>query len=372
MKNKVQASLLLLTIFMISLVSTACTSTTLKPETALWGTWAYTSSDMGNFAFAYDLHFEEDGNLILHGSPYGQVTYVVIAPGQMKLTMADQSEVISYQVADGLLTFSFQEGQYQYRRIITAEPTAEALPIIEQDTPTSAPEALLPTETPSLAAPTQTPFVVEITPSNTPTQLTPSIEPTDYNTPTPERYFPLQNCAASQLRLGDSAFVDYDGGKNSLRETPDTHPSDNIIGYIYPGDVVEIIDGPVCNYGWVLWKVMTTTYEEAWTPETDGEEFWILPVTTRQLCSDTLPTRLIEGQQAFVMEEFDLSNFIRQMPSLSSDIISRIQPGGKMMVLDGPVCSDGSNWWKIQTLATNVIGWTRENDARRYYLAPIP
>jgi len=141
---------------------------------------------------------------------------------------------------------------------------------------------------------------------------------------------------------------------------------------IYPGEVVELIDGPVCNYGWVLWKVKTTRYEEGWTPETKGKEFWVLPLFSRQLCSGTLPTRLVEGEQAFVMEEHDLSNFIRQSPSLSADIISRIRPGGKMLVLEGPVCQVASNWWKIQPESTNITGWTRENDAGRYYLAPIP
>jgi hypothetical protein len=357
-------------------LSASCTPSFLTPEADLWGQWTYVSDQTGNRAFTRDLSFEENGQLILLENFYleeAQYAYVIIAPGQMKLSTDDQSTIFNYDLNGDELTLIIDGGQVKYVRMRGATPTIEESSEITITPPlSSTPTELMPSEmsTPMTLSNTKTLVVIE--PSDTPKAPTPNFEDTPYVTPTPVIYFPLSNCAASQLRLGESGFVNYDGGKNSLRDTPDTHPSDNIIGYIYPGEVVEIIDGPVCNYGWVLWKVMTTRYEEGWTPETDGDEFWVLPLSSRKLCTDTLPTRLAEGDEAFVMEEFDMSNFIRQSPSLSSESISRIQPGGKMLVLEGPVCSDKSNWWKIQTLSTNIIGWTRENDAGRYFLAPIP
>lgn len=205
----------------------------------------------------------------------------------------------------------------------------------------------------------------------TPTIFKPTSTSDLYFTPTPVRYFPLTDCPASQLRPGDSAFVDYNGGVNALRMTFDTHPSDNIIGEIQPGEVVEILDGPVCNYGWVIWKVRTTRYEIGWTPETNGKDYWILPLATRQFCSNALASRLIIGGIAFVMEESNLPNRVRSGPNTSATIIDRIQPGEKMLVLDGPKCGEGGNWWFVQSLRTGITGWTMEGTTK-YYLAPIP
>jgi serine/threonine protein kinase len=207
------------------------------------------------------------------------------------------------------------------------------------------------------------------------TQLTEPIVPTAtymrYITPTPVLYKPLSNCASSHIHVGDSAFVNYETGKNKIRSEPDAS-KDNGVGEIQPGEVVLIIDGPVCNYGWTLWEVMTTGQETGWTPETDGEEFWLLPLTTREICDGALPTRLVVDKKAKVNEEPAESNLIRKGPSRFDDVIGKIKPGNWMMVLEGPVCGEKTNWWKVECLTTGVIGWTMEGDLEIYYLSPEP
>ena len=97
--------------------------------------------------------------------------------------------------------------------------------------------------------------------------------------PKRQPYYPLSDCAASRLFVGDRAFVSLGGGSNGIRSEPDTHPSDNIIGRAPSGEGMLILDGPVCNYGWILWKVKTDSGLVGWTPETkDGKEFWLVPV----------------------------------------------------------------------------------------------
>jgi serine/threonine protein kinase len=206
-------------------------------------------------------------------------------------------------------------------------------------------------------------------PTNT---LRPTATSSKYITPTPRIYTSLQGCAKSQLRVGDSAFISYDGGKNHLRSAPDTAPADNIIGDIFPGEVVIIVGGPVCNYGWPLWEVETTRQERGWTPETNGKEFWLLPLATRNICEGALPTRLIAGHKAKVNEEPPDANLLRPSPSRFEEKIGRIPPGKWMLVLEGPVCGEGTHWWKVEDLATGTVGWTMEGSPDLYYLSPKP
>jgi hypothetical protein len=165
--------------------------------------------------------------------------------------------------------------------------------------------------------------------------------------------------------------VSYEGGKNRIRSEPDTS-KDNGVGIIQPGEVVRIVDGPICNFGWILWKVETSRQERGWTPESDGDEFWLLPLATRDICEGALPTRLVVGGKAKVNEEPPDSNLIRSGPSRFDDVIGKIRPGNWMEVLEGPTCGEKANWWKVECLTTGVIGWTLEGNLEMYYLSPEP
>ncbi len=210
-----------------------------------------------------------------------------------------------------------------------------------------------------------------IKPSTSEQELT-ELSPMNFVTPTPVIYYPLSGCAASQLHLGDSAFISYNTGSNFLRKEPDTNPTDNIIGEIESGEVIIIIDGPVCNYGWLLWKVQTTRNETGWTPETNGNEFWVLPLTTRDLCEGALPSRLVVGSMAKVMEEPDKANWVREEPGDNETFIGKIYPGEWMEIIGGPYCGGNTTWWKIKAVNSDLIGWTMEGNAEYYYLVPAP
>lgn len=204
---------------------------------------------------------------------------------------------------------------------------------------------------------------------DTPTDY--STAPSIYLTPTPEQYRPLSGCAASHLHVGDSAFVSYEGGKNRIRSEPDAS-QDNKIAEIQPGEVVLIIDGPECSYGLIMWKVETTRAERGWTPESNGEEFWLLPLTTRALCEGALPSRLVVGDKAKVNEVPPDSNLLRTGPSRFDEVIGKIRPGNWMQVLEGPVCGEKTHWWRVEDLITGTVGWTMEGSLAYYYLSPEP
>jgi len=196
--------------------------------------------------------------------------------------------------------------------------------------------------------------------------------PSKYITPTPKVYYPISNCVASQLHLGDSAFVSYTERPNNLRSDPDNSLASNIIGKIQPGEVVIVVGGPECSYGWMMWEVKTTRNETGWVAETNGDEFWILPLTTRDICEGALPTRLVVGGKAKVCEDPPDRNIVRVGPSRFDGEVGRINPGAWMRVLEGPDCGEKANWWKVESLDTGITGWTLEGNLDYYFLAPEP
>ena len=42
-----------------------------------------------------------------------------------------------------------------------------------------------------------------------------------------------------------------------------------------------------------------------------------------------------------------IPNRIRNQPNRSSNIIGQVQPGEKVLVVDGPRCADGYTWWRV-------------------------
>jgi len=92
-------------------------------------------------------------------------------------------------------------------------------------------------------------------------------------------YEPIKGCAASRIHTGDIVTLEKDIDYVSIRSEPDTRPSDNKIGKILPGDQAKIIGGPKCNYDWIIWEVkLASDGLTGWVPESDGNEFWLVPI----------------------------------------------------------------------------------------------
>jgi serine/threonine protein kinase len=212
-----------------------------------------------------------------------------------------------------------------------------------------------------------------ITPTHTPAP-TKTANPSPTQTEDRTSYFPLQGCAPSRLHNGD--WVYFSGtGQQAIRNSPDTHPSNNIVARLNQAEVVQIIGGPECNYGWVLWKIRRQLSKdvelEGWTPEGDGTNYWLEAITQNEVCMGGLPTRLHIGDQAYVNLYPATPNRVRDKPdSTYGSIIGRIQPGEQVIILDGPECNDGWVWWKIRSLQTGTEGWTAEGENPSYWLVP--
>lgn len=140
------------------------------------------------------------------------------------------------------------------------------------------------TETPLVLVITQvvteiippTPLPATSTPLPTDTPEPPTATPT-WNPLNAPVYYPLENCVASRLHVGDTAMVSLYGGPNGIRYGSDL-AQDTILAYAQPGAKLQITNGPYCSRGWIVWFVTMADGTVGYTPEGDGNEYWLLPV----------------------------------------------------------------------------------------------
>jgi hypothetical protein len=116
----------------------------------------------------------------------------------------------------------------------------------------------------------------EQTKTKTPTILPITHPPT--STPTTDIWKGCNSIYKSRLNVGYKAFVSNNPPlRNRLRAGPYT--SESIIGYIDPGEKVEILKGPSCSNRWVWWKVKSLENGEiGWTSEGDESNYWLVPL----------------------------------------------------------------------------------------------
>jgi len=123
--------------------------------------------------------------------------------------------------------------------------------------------------------PTPLPITPTSTKTSTPEPPTPTPTWDPLNAPI---YYPLEDCVASRLHIGDLAQVSLYGGPNGIRYGRDLY-YDTIIAYAQPGATLEIVNGPWCSHGWIVWLVRTQDGTVGYTPEGNGNEYWLFPTS---------------------------------------------------------------------------------------------
>ncbi len=143
-----------------------------------------------------------------------------------------------------------------------------------QSTPSSTPPVVIITQVVTQIIP-PTPKPATATPEPTATTPPPTASPT-FDPMAAVIYYPLPDCVASRLHVGDVAMVSYVGGPNGIRYGRDMAEG-TVFAYADPGALLEIVDGPFCSRGWIVWMVRMADGQEGFTPEGDGNTYWLLP-----------------------------------------------------------------------------------------------
>ncbi len=93
----------------------------------------------------------------------------------------------------------------------------------------------------------------------------------------------------------------------------------------------------------------------------------IVPGTAGAQESDCPATRLSAGGQGIVTP--GASNRIRSTPSTDGELLGNIPSGGSFDLLEGPECSGGFLWWRVNY--DGLEGWTVEGNADGYFVDPV-
>ena len=96
-------------------------------------------------------------------------------------------------------------------------------------------------------------------------------------------------------------------------------------------------------------------------------ESWFL----RSSCAGAPPQRIKVGWRG-IISTISHPIIVRQEPSLSGREITRLHPGTKFTVTDGPRCANNWSWWKVQW-ETNESGWIPEggDHVDPYFIRPF-
>jgi hypothetical protein len=125
------------------------------------------------------------------------------------------------------------------------------------------------------------------------------------------------------------------------------------------------------NINW--WKVRATVVGvvyDGWVAESVPTRDPFFVIATRPPCD--FPLRLQIGEQARVIYSDAQPKRLRAEPSTRGAILAELIENVPLQILDGPVCSDTYNWWRVRVLSSSPVeGWLAEGGPSNYWIAPI-
>jgi hypothetical protein len=87
-------------------------------------------------------------------------------------------------------------------------------------------------------------------------------------------------------------------------------------------------------------------------------------------CEDGPPIQLSIGIAGVVAPEIDRLQ-LRMLPAVGTGVEDRLIGGMMFIVIDGPSCNGGFNWWRVELRdGSGRRGWLAEGDWQGYYVLP--
>lgn len=181
---------------------------------------------------------------------------------------------------------------------------------------------------------------------------------------TPAQYFMRPGPAPAGVFCNASVDLTI-GEPTRLRLGLKVHQDPSVDGLVLtvaPADAIaDVLDGPRCLNGYNWWKIRVTVLNVSYSGwVADGAEGITLlenpNATATPFCG---PAKLLRvGLTGYVQYIDHIPKNTRVAPSINSEITATLLDGIGFTIIDGPVCADGYNWWRIQILSRpDVTGW---------------
>jgi hypothetical protein len=179
----------------------------------------------------------------------------------------------------------------------------------------------------------------------------PTLGPTAINTPTPA------GCVVP-LPLVKGSIIFIRGGVN-IRHQPSV--SGGVVGYTAEQTEYVVVGGPVCANDLNWWQV-SGPGNDGWVAEGKPGNYLIINsgITTTdatpQGCG--VPLQLVKGETLLLFTGLR----VRAQPNLEGLVLTVASDGSRAVVLDGPICADRYNWWKVRVQVLDIVyeGWIVE------------
>lgn len=175
-----------------------------------------------------------------------------------------------------------------YFPLSLGKPTPPSEPASATPEATSVPLATsLPTLTIPFFEPTAT---AAVTPIETAAIASPTKKvktPAGAQTADPNQVCP--NAQPTRLKLNGFAYLSYDPFlPNRIRIGPGVNYDAK--GLIQPGEVMQLVSGPICSGESVWWKIVVKfTDENGWIAEADSQQYWLEPCPAEGHCPPLAP-----------------------------------------------------------------------------------
>lgn len=122
------------------------------------------------------------------------------------------------------------------------------------------------------------------------------------------------------------------GDRLNLREGPGLNFE--IVGKLDRGTLVTLLEGPRKQDGYAWWRIRTADGQEGWSVERVEEE-------------QTLQLALLVGEDAIVTSGEEKLN-VRATPARSGELLTQLDDGTRLALLDVPTIADNFRWWKVR------------------------
>jgi hypothetical protein len=157
--------------------------------------------------------------------------------------------------------------------------------------------------------------------------------------------------ALTKLKVGALAVVNI-GFADSLNVREDAGTDKGVVTRIPTGTVVILIESPKRVEGARWWRILLSNGISGWVSEGTFDAPYLLAI-------EPAPVGLGGRYTVFVASARGLN--MRETPSSTGTRIETIVNGADVFVLDGPVEAEGTSWWYVRRLRSEVQGWVAGN-----------